>query len=167
MVREALPGDARAIAALHVGAWRAAYRGIVPDEALDSLSVDSREEFWRRVLESRSSDVVVAEEAGGLLGWVSAGKGRDPDAPPETAEVYAIYVEPESWSRGVGRRLWQVEEARLRSAGFREVTLWVLASNERARRFYERAGLAADAGGKTVRLGDVDLAEVRYRKRLR
>jgi hypothetical protein len=50
MIRSATPGDARAIATIHVEAWRAAYRGIVPDEYLDSLSIDGRESTWRQNL---------------------------------------------------------------------------------------------------------------------
>ncbi|MEX0715757.1 MAG: hypothetical protein WD066_04185 [Planctomycetaceae bacterium] len=34
IVRQATPADAPAIAAIHVDAWRGAYRGIVPAEYL-------------------------------------------------------------------------------------------------------------------------------------
>ena len=38
-VRKANEGDARRIAEIHVRAWRAAYRGILSNSLLDSLSV--------------------------------------------------------------------------------------------------------------------------------
>lgn len=42
--------DARAIAAVHIASWRAAYRGLLPDAALDALTLDGREGDWRRWL---------------------------------------------------------------------------------------------------------------------
>jgi len=41
----ATPDDALPLARLHVAAWRAAYRGLVPDEFLDGLDVDARGAF--------------------------------------------------------------------------------------------------------------------------
>ena len=42
VIREATPDDARAIAEVHVASWRWAYRGDLPAEFLDGLSVDDR-----------------------------------------------------------------------------------------------------------------------------
>jgi hypothetical protein len=44
--------------------------------------------------------------------------------------------------------------------------LWVLASNEQARRFYEAAGWRPDGGAQTIELGGATLEEVRYRREL-
>ncbi len=46
-VRAASSSDARAIAAVHVRAGQVAYRGLLPDELLDRLSVEDREGSWR------------------------------------------------------------------------------------------------------------------------
>ena len=62
-VREASQGDAAAIAGVHVRAWRVAYRGLLPDDLLDRLSVEDREESWRGILEDagdESSDLLAA-----------------------------------------------------------------------------------------------------------
>ena len=40
VIRPATEADARTIAEIHVAGWVAAYRGMVPDELLASLSVD-------------------------------------------------------------------------------------------------------------------------------
>ena len=42
LVRVATFTDAREIAEVHVAGWKAAYRGMVPDELLDELTVDGR-----------------------------------------------------------------------------------------------------------------------------
>jgi RimJ/RimL family protein N-acetyltransferase len=54
----------------------------------------------------------------------------------------------------------------LRDAGFRAVTLWVLGSNARARRFNERAGFAPDGAVEEEVMAGTTVAEVRYRRAL-
>lgn len=51
-VRKASSEDVPGIAGIHVRSWRVAYRGILSDELLDSLSVPEREESWRALLAS-------------------------------------------------------------------------------------------------------------------
>jgi len=53
-VRAASVIDARWIAEVHVRSWQAAYRGQVPDDYLDSLSVDQRETVWTSILQEAS-----------------------------------------------------------------------------------------------------------------
>ena len=48
-VRSANLDDCAAIAAVHVRAWRAAYRGHMPDEFLDRLDIGERTEMWRKL----------------------------------------------------------------------------------------------------------------------
>ncbi len=45
-VSPATPGDARAIAELHTAVWREAYRGLVPDQYLDTTTVEDRRTRW-------------------------------------------------------------------------------------------------------------------------
>ena len=163
-IRHARPEDARAIAAIHVRAWQAAYRGIVPSTFLDDLSIDRRESGWRRGLEQGGAIVFVAEENGQPLGWVNLGPSRDADAGTGTGELYALYVAPEHWRRGVGYRLISDSEKHLSGSGFTDVTLWVLSDNSSARAFYGASGFALDAGvEKMVQLGGAELREVRLR----
>ena len=81
------------------------------------------------------------------------------------AELYALYVRPAWWSTGTGRALMERVLARTGAAGYQAITLWVLRDNERARRFYERAGFTPD-GATNVLAGLGDILEVRYRRPL-
>jgi len=167
LFRQATLDDARAIAAVHVRSWQEAYESIVPSDVLNALSVEERALAWRRNLERRSSETWVAERNGQVVGWISAGKSRDGDSTSTTGEVWAIYVDPAFWRGGAGRGLWREAETYLIAAGFSEVTLWVLKANVRAIAFYEASGLAVDSGvEQTVRLGGVELPEIRLRKRV-
>jgi GNAT superfamily N-acetyltransferase len=149
-VRRADPSDARSIAGVHVRTWRRAYRGIVPDRVLDSLSVDARTRNWREWLgdpEGRST-TFVAEGAGGAVeGFCSVNlPSRDEDADEQTAEVSALYVEPGRWRTGLGTALLEAALADARERGAGEATLWVFARNEGARAFYARFGFEPDGG---------------------
>ena len=167
IVRRATVDDAGAIAAIHVHAWRAAYRGILPSAFLEALSVEARERGWRQNLERPSAETWVADDGGELVGWVSAGRSRDSDVSRTMAEVWAIYVAPPHWRRGVGKRLWHEAEEQLSGAGFDVVSLWVLKQNVQAIAFYETRGLAVDSGvERTVALGGAELVEIRLQKRL-
>jgi GNAT superfamily N-acetyltransferase len=57
-------------------------------------------------------------------------------------EVRGIYVDPQYCGKGVGRLLMDASRDQLRRDGAREALLWVLAGNERGRRFYEIGGWA-------------------------
>jgi len=158
--------DCRAIAESHVASWQQAYRDLLPPAYLDSLLVAEREARWRTILESGSARVLVAREVGrpdGVQGFVSFGSSRDAGAPVDRAEITALYVTPAAWSRGVGRELWRAAAVALEAEGYLTVSLWVLAGNTRATRFYEKAGFTADPGSCTkVELGGVTLDKVRY-----
>lgn len=146
---------------IHVRAWQAAYAGIVPDDYLATLSVEKRQEFWHRELAKERSVVVTAVENGEAVGWASGGVSRDADT-NGASEIYAIYVSPELWTRGIGTQLMRRIEEDISPCS--DVTLWVLAQNQRAIDFYRKLGYEFDGGEKTVQLGDVSLSEVRLRK---
>ena len=103
--------------------------------------------------------------------WQAAYRGVFPDdvldgPDGSTGEVVAIYARPEAWGTGAGRALMMAALDGLRGAGFRDATLWVLDSNARARRFYERAGFAPDSAVKDDVMAGTTITEVRYRRTL-
>jgi len=129
-IRLAVPEDARAIATIHVEASQAAYRGIIPDEFLNSFSIDRRESEWRQRLLRGNAGTWVAQEAGAIVGWILAAASRDTDAGASTGEIWAVYVLPGYWGRRIGRLLCETAVRHLLTEGFTEVTLWVLTDNE-------------------------------------
>jgi ribosomal protein S18 acetylase RimI-like enzyme len=168
-VRPAVAADAAEIARVHVLSWRAAYRGLLSDRYLERLNTEERERTWRRRIDGTRADetVLVAERAGTIAGFASAGPTRDRDADPRAVgEVYAVYVVPEEWGRGAGRHLLEGALTALTEAGFEHAGLWVLESNTQARGFYEHLGWRADGTTKKERFGE-RVTEVRYRLTLR
>lgn len=167
-IREAVPKDAAAIAGIHVRAWQDAYRGQLTDEYLDGLTVEDRLEQHRRTLEEPRPDwrTWVADEAGRIVGFAVTGSSEDADADARTGELYAIYLEPDRVGTGLGRRLFEHAVGDLRERGFTVATLWVLETNERARRFYELAGWKPDGTSSSERVDCEMRPTVRYRTEL-
>lgn len=165
VIRTAVPADAPSIAALHVRAWQWAYRGLMPERLLASLSSEQRCAMWRRALSGEDSEIRIwlSERNGSLVGFVASGRPREP-SPEATAEIYALYQEETVAGTGIGRALFELALDDLRSRGYQRVALWVLDSNSRARRFYERAGLHADGGQKSETLDGHVLRELRYER---
>ena len=154
--------DCEAIAQLHVASWQRAYAGIVPADYLASLSVERREASWRKVLGEGRSELLVARTEDSIGGFTSFGPSRDGDAPPKCGEIWAIYVSPAAWSQGTGTRLWLAARQRLLELGFETISLWVIAGNERAIRFYLANGFTIDqSSGKEFELGGKVLREMR------
>lgn len=168
LLRRAREGDARGIAEVHVRTWQHAYRDLLAADTLRGLSADVRERFWKTQLHlpPESRHPWLAESDGEVVGFVSVGPSRDEGEPGTTGEVYAIYVGPECWDKGVGRNLLAHGERDLAGHGYHEATLWVMAENERGRRFYEAAGWHVDGAERTEEIGGHHVQEVRYRHSL-
>ena len=143
-LRDATVADACAIATVLVQSWRAAYRGLLPDDVLADLSVSDRERFWSDTLTARPAHtrIVVAAIGDAIVGFAATGPPLVPDdrADPTLGDLYALYLDPDVWRRGIGTQLHAAALDRLRSCGFTHVGLWVLDTNERALRFYDRRG---------------------------
>ncbi len=138
VVRAASADDAAAIARLHVRAWEAAYRGLIPDAVLAELSVERTEARWRMTLSSDGT--LVAERDGELVGFLlQTHQGR-------SGEIASIYVDPPRWRTGIGGALMTAALDLLRERGCDAATLWVLAGNDRARAFYARHRFQPDGG---------------------
>lgn len=167
-IRAMTPDDCEAVAAVRIGGWRWAYAGLMPRAYLDALSVEADAARRRGRLADGDGTVVnvVAERDGAVVGWACFGPCRDEDAPPGAEELYALYVRPDNVSTGVGRALMDTWLERATAGGRSPLLLWVLEENDRARRFYEKAGFTPDGAREPFEAGGVDVPEVRYARTL-
>ncbi len=159
--------EARSLTQVHIEAWKWAYRGLLPAGYLDNLDDQhgARLEVWRRLLsqDPARSAVWVAAEHGAIVGFACTGPSRDENAGAGEAELFSIYLLERKAGTGTGRLLMRRAISELRSQGYTSAVLWVLESNERARRFYERGGWALDGGRQVDNRPGFDLIEIRYR----
>jgi len=170
-VRPAQIEDAARIAEIHVLSWQSGYRGLMPQDYLDGL--DPAQRLPRRIQSLRDADwsrggcLVVADDDGMLAGFADVCPSRDDDAASsKVGEIGAIYLMPDLWGKGLGRELMAAALTRLARLGYDEVTLWVLDTNARARRFYDAAGFRPDGAVKVDDSRGFPLRETRYRRPL-
>lgn len=172
VVRRARVDDARAIATIRIQTWRAAYRGLIPDDVMDRFDIDHETERRTVHWDARHADPqsveLIADVDGESVGWAAAGPSRDADT-EGWGEVYALYALPAHWSTGVGHALLIEAERFLRSAGFRRAQLWYLDGNERAASFYLRHGWIDDGATKLDGrlVGGADSSPLLERRRVR
>lgn len=166
LVRVATPGDELAVAEVHVRSWQAAYRGLMPDSFLDALRPEDRAARYTFAAHGADQPVtVVAVEDARIRGFASFGPARDADRRTD-GELYALYVEPERFARGIGRALLAEARERLAHRGYPAANLWVLEGNTRAQRFYQADGWAPDGARRVEDVYGVTSAVVRFHRAL-
>ena len=157
MIRLGTRADAEAVAGIQIEAWREAYDHLFSEAQLGGIQLAERIAFWARF------PPLVEDLDGDVVGFVAVGRAHEEGG---DGELYAIYVRPDRWGTGAGRHLMSAGEARLRELGHQRALLWVFEDNQRARRFYERAGWKTDGATQTAELFGMSARAVRYTKLL-
>jgi ribosomal protein S18 acetylase RimI-like enzyme len=160
--------DVQRIAQIHVAAWRDAYRGLIPDEALDDRTVEKRIGLWEKWRDDPALGghrLYVIEEGSHIKGFAFAGPSDDDDVDPgETVNVGALYIDPADQGSGLGRILLDHVLSEFARIGFGLATLYVLIGNEPAKRFYRNLGWTEEPEVVKECLGDGTPApQYRYR----
>ncbi|MFD7547199.1 GNAT family N-acetyltransferase [Streptomyces sp. NPDC059578] len=161
-IRPARATDAAAVAQVHVRTWQTAYAGIVPQPFLDALDIQEATRTWTALLTGMArprTDVLVTEDGPSILAFAGFGPAEHA---PHRAEVNTLYAHPDVWGTGVGRDLLAATVTAMHRAAYTDATLWVLADNTRARRFYETAGWRFDGTTTQDHDGGAVLDKLRY-----
>lgn len=162
-IEDATAGDVGAIGAVRAASWRAAYSGIIDQGFLDRMSGRLPVELADRIPACLDEVALVARDRVGQVMGFSIARASNESG---VGEVYLLYVDPTSWSRGVGGALLAMAENRLARLGFTEAILWTFASNTPAHDFYLHAGWHRDGGTGGWDVGGQHVPEVRFRRRL-
>ena len=166
ILRAAVPGDALAVARVHVRSWQAAYRGLLPDDYLDGLKAEDRAQKYDFAnLDKFAPQTVVAELGGFIVGFATTSRSHDSSL-SNFGELCALYVDPEHWGNGYGVALVADARDRLITLGFDEALLWVLKGSDRADRFYRSDGWRADGVEKRETMWGATVVDLRYVRHL-
>lgn len=166
ILRRAVPDDALAVARVHVRAWQAAYRGLMPDDYLDGLRPEDRAQRYDfATTDAARPRTLVAVEADEILGFATISPSRDEDVRGH-GELCALYVEPTVWGRGIGRSLAAAARSELSRQGFTKAVLWVVAGNARAEQFYRADGWIPDGLHRVRQIWSVTVDTLRYSRAL-
>ena len=77
-------------------------------------------------------------------------------------ELMSLYLRSAFWRQGIGRQLMQKALASLWELECRDVYLWVLVDNNRAKGFYEKMGFQPSSDIRACRIGDCLVSKLRY-----
>jgi len=169
-VREARPGDARAIAEVSMASRRWSYRELLTEAELEVMSVEeTTADFAHGLAELRpGSAVLVAELAGRIVGYAYVLPSPEDDVPAGTSELGSLYVTEDVAGTGVAPVLMDAATEQARAAGQGYLSSWVRRENGRARRFYEKHGMRPDGAERSGPhdVLPIEIHEIRYRKQL-
>ena len=133
IIRKAIKDDARQIAEILVEDWQIAYRGIIDDDYLDSMSVEER----YKIESQRYNIYMVAEIGKEISGFSWNEMISDEEA---DCEIIALYVRNAKRSSGIGRALFRNSIDFFKASGKKKMIVWCLKENYEARKFYEKMG---------------------------
>lgn len=166
-IRPAQPEDALAVAGVHVRSWQVGYRGLLPDDYLDQLNPEDRAERYDFAsVDARKPHTVLATEGAEILGFATTAPSCNEENPAQ-GELFALYVDPQHWNRGIGVALIRAARSRLIELGFIDAVLWLLEGNLRADRFYRLDGWAPDGERRVEVVWGATANELRYVRKLR
>lgn len=162
IIKPASENDAIAWTTTRVLSWKTAYKGIIPDDYLDNISIEEKaQKFEKNIVQNNDFEYLAAWLDDKMIGILVVGPCRDLDINTgETGEICGIYLHPDYFGKGYGYKLINHGISILRTR-FKFITLWVLEENMRARSFYEKAGFRFDGTKKDIVFGK-RLVEIRY-----
>lgn len=136
-VRPATVEDIDALRRVSRRAWHAAHAPIVGADTVEEFLADYYDEASFRAAVRDDDTILRVAVDDAPVGFASASPTDGDDA---TFVLGRIYVLPDRWGEGVGRRLLAAVETAVERRGGERVRLAVMADNDRAVRFYEAAG---------------------------
>ncbi len=158
VIRKATRDDAGQIAEIVVEDWKKAYRGIIGDDYLDSMSVEARYQIELQRYQIYTVAAIDKEVLG--FTWNEMADSEDSDC-----EIIALYVRYEMRKSGIGRALFQNSVDFFKASGKKKMIIWCLKENNEARKFYEKMGGEVYKGG-THKWGNREYDMISYLYRL-
>lgn len=149
--------DVQEISRIYALSWKTAYQGIIPQGYLDGLE----EGRWAAALSADLWQSYVAVVDGNMVGTYAICPARD-EQMPHWGELVSLYLLPEYLKKGYGKAMLKNAIAELTALKYKQIYLWVLEDNLRARNFYEQNGFIATNDAIQVNIDGKELQEMRY-----
>lgn len=157
IIRKATIADAMGIATVQTLSWKITYSGIIANSYLDNLDIDSKAEWWAKVI-SQNVSVYVAE-TDRIIGFATGGKGNGQDSSYE-GELYAIYLLKQFQGNGIGKKLFDEVVIEMMQNEISSMLVWVLKDNP-SKNFYIKQG-AKLIKEEVIKIGNEKVIEEAY-----
>jgi ribosomal protein S18 acetylase RimI-like enzyme len=166
-IKSATKEDISTLAALHVASKQIGYAPFCSDDYINGLNTADYKKNWVKWLESGSNVLLAFDEDNNALGFISFGgiqtrlkedRGIMPSWP---GEIYALYVHPDHWGKGVAQSLMRAATEPMRKNYWDKALLWVIDKNKRAISFYEQMG-GQRVGKQKSDIGEQEMTEIAF-----
>ena len=144
-IRKAVVSDVTDIVTINIKTWKIAYKGIIPQDHLDSLSINDKIPRWTKTinnLKENKKELFVAEisnlNGSEIVGFSLGGPSHFEDYKID-GDLHAIYVLPKYWKQGIGTLLFNSVIKFFLSMKFKTMIIWSLKENS-ACNFYKKMG---------------------------
>lgn len=140
-LRPAMLDDLDQILAVHLASREAAYRGRLPDDAMDHQSVEERRNRWygRLTGDDPQGATLVVEIDGRIVGFCRS-ESENSDPTGRSRQIHLLYVAPDFQGYGLGQVLLEGMTATIAASGCNRATLGVFTFSEEAIGYYEHLG---------------------------
>lgn len=145
------------VSRVYAQSWKSAYRGIVPQDYLNSIP----ENRWSEILLGELSNLWVVSDGKRIIGSSTYAPARD-EKYNGWGEIISIYLLPSYFHQGIGTKLLRASMDGLFTMGYSDLYLWVLEDNQPARSFYEKNAFSFNGDVMQYVIGGKPLNEVRY-----
>ena len=149
--------DLPAVSNVYEASWKYAYKGIIPQDFLDSIPKGR----WANSITKAGMHPLVMTENECIIGTACICRSRWEQF-RDSGEIVSIYFLPEYIGKGYGTQLLKRCVRELNCLGFTEIILWVLEENIRARTFYEKNGFHFSGVYRNDNIGGKELREMMY-----
>lgn len=160
MIRQANLSDAKNIATLIVSGWQTAYKGLINQNFLNSMSISKMAEGWSKNITSQNKDnhIFVYENNNKILGVIRFGNPDDENS-SYNAEIHVLYVEPSLKRQGIGTKLFNFAKDYFIKNNTINMIIWCLKNNIHSINFYKKMGGKIVGTRKSV-VNNIKLEEV-------
>lgn len=160
MIRKAIKEDSYSIAKLIVESWQTAYRGLIDDNYLNTLSIPDRVIGWEKNIlsQNKNNHIYVYEEDNKILGVIRFGKPDD-ESSNYNSEIHVLYVEPSLKRFGIGTKLFNFAKTYFVKQNTTNMIIWCLKNNLPSIKFYEKMGGSIVSSRKAF-IHNIELEEV-------
>ncbi len=145
------------ISRIYEESWKYAYKNIVPDDYLNRIPAGN----WIPHLKDPEMNILVMLDKDQFIGVSSYCRSRFSNF-KNFGEIVSIYLLPEYMDKGFGKELLDKTVLSLADLNFRNIFLWVLEENVRARKFYEKSGFVLSNSILDDNIGGRNLKEIAY-----
>lgn len=169
LYRKAQISDLSGIVKVNVDTWKTAYKGIISEKYLQSVSYEDKEENWKQRLENPTLGAIiyVAEtDQNEIVGFALATLEKyNPivallQAERYNGEICAIYILEEFQHKRIGTELVYLVAKYFKLNNIYSMITWVLKENP-SRRFYEKLG-GKFLGEQSIEIGGIRYIEIAY-----